>query len=56
MAAQLSSAQANAILQFLARAQIVGADAPTFMECVMALRMIVSPPQDVSPDMEQAKE
>jgi hypothetical protein len=34
--------QAQAILQFLSRTQINGAEAPAFMECVMALRMIAA--------------
>jgi hypothetical protein len=42
---QLSAQQAQAILQFLSRTQINGAEAPAFMECVMVLRMIASPPQ-----------
>lgn len=35
--------QAKAILQFLSRVQINGAEAPVFMECVMALRLIAAP-------------
>jgi hypothetical protein len=34
--------QAQTILRFLGRAQITGAEAPAFMECVMALRAIAS--------------
>lgn len=47
----LTLAQVQAILQFLARSQIVGSEAAAFMECVMALRMIASPPgASVEPD------
>lgn len=51
----LSAAQAQAILKFLSSAQLNGVEAPAFMECVMALRMIAStPPEPVSPTVVEA--
>lgn len=36
----LTTAQAQALLKFLLNTQIIGSDAPQFMECVFALQMI----------------
>jgi hypothetical protein len=45
----LSAPQAQAILQFMSRSQISGAEAPAFMECVIALQMIASLPPAPAP-------
>lgn len=38
----ISPEQAQAMLRFLSAAQIVGQDAPLFMECVFSLQMIAT--------------
>lgn len=44
----LSASQAQMILQFLSRVQISGSEAPSFMECVMALRMALTQETEAS--------
>ena len=50
----ISPNQAQTLLQFLARSQISGAEAPAFMECVMALRLIASPAPAASVEADTA--
>ncbi len=40
----LNVEQAHAIMTFMQRAQIMGSEAPAFMQCMFALKMIAEPP------------
>lgn len=42
--ADLSPGHARALLKFLSTSQVVGAEAPAFMECVAILRQIAASP------------
>jgi len=45
---ELTSEHAGALLKFLSNTQIIGQDAPLFMQCVFALQQIANPNQELN--------
>lgn len=51
----ISPEQAQAMLRFMSTAQILGQDAPVFMECVFALQMIATHKEEPSQPADDQK-